>query len=203
MGYREYFYVVDKKVLNAIRRCKTKKELYDVFIKFGYEAHYDEKYDGKYYKVVSIKNSSGHGSTYFGEPLEIVGNLNFSQEFNEYTISICNNFECNDKVYDSKTIRYKTAYFNEIKDSKVYLTSVKQGGKEIDLPKDNHYFQLNDKQDVVVSLKGENLIDDVYYNVGVGYGYAREYLGSELESGITITHYTNIEDYFYLRCFFI
>jgi len=48
MGYREYLYVVDKKVVNAIRKCKTNKELYDLFIKLGYDADYDED-DNTYY----------------------------------------------------------------------------------------------------------------------------------------------------------
>jgi hypothetical protein len=47
MGYRQYFYEVDKSKIEGIRQCKTEEELYDFCIKNGIEC---EKYgDGDYY----------------------------------------------------------------------------------------------------------------------------------------------------------
>ena len=78
-------------------------------------------------------------------------------EFNEYTISLCNDFECSDKVYASKTIRYKTGYFNELQNSKIYLTNVKQGGNDIDYSLETQNFQLNDIQDLLIHQGREQI----------------------------------------------
>ena len=33
MGYRQYFYEVDKSIVDGIRKCKTEEELYDFIFK--------------------------------------------------------------------------------------------------------------------------------------------------------------------------
>ena len=46
MGYRQYFYEVDKSIVDGIRKCKTEEELYDFCIKNGIKCDKYE-YDGK------------------------------------------------------------------------------------------------------------------------------------------------------------
>lgn len=42
MGYRQYFKVVPKKTVNALKRCKTEEELYNKFVELGFKAERDE-----------------------------------------------------------------------------------------------------------------------------------------------------------------
>lgn len=46
MGYRQYFYEVDKSIIEEVRQCKTEEELYNVFVKNGIQCDKDE-YDGQ------------------------------------------------------------------------------------------------------------------------------------------------------------
>lgn len=46
MGYRQYFYEVDKSTVDGIRKCKTEEELYDFCIKNGIKCDKYE-FDGK------------------------------------------------------------------------------------------------------------------------------------------------------------
>ena len=46
MGYRQYFYEVDKSIVDGIRKCKTEEELYDFCIKNGIKCNKYE-FDGK------------------------------------------------------------------------------------------------------------------------------------------------------------
>lgn len=46
MGYRQYFFEIDKSKVDGIRQCKTEEELYNFFIKNGIECDKDE-YDDK------------------------------------------------------------------------------------------------------------------------------------------------------------
>ena len=46
MGYRQYFYEVDKSIVEGIRKCKTEEELYDFCIKNGIKCDKYE-YDGE------------------------------------------------------------------------------------------------------------------------------------------------------------
>lgn len=46
MGYRQYFYEVEKSLVDGIRQCKTEEELYNFCIKNGIECDEDE-YDGE------------------------------------------------------------------------------------------------------------------------------------------------------------
>ena len=46
MGYRQYFYEVDRSIVEGIRKCKTEEELYDFCIKNGIKCDKYE-YNGK------------------------------------------------------------------------------------------------------------------------------------------------------------
>ena len=46
MGYRQYFYEVDKSIVDGIRKCKTEEELYDFFFFFFIKSNKYE-YDGR------------------------------------------------------------------------------------------------------------------------------------------------------------
>ena len=46
MGYRQYFYEVDRSIVEGIRKCKTEEELYDFCIKNEIKCNKYE-YDGK------------------------------------------------------------------------------------------------------------------------------------------------------------
>ena len=47
MGYRQYFYGVDKTIVDEIRKCKTKEDLYNVFLKNNIECEKFDKEGGK------------------------------------------------------------------------------------------------------------------------------------------------------------
>ena len=115
-----------------------------------------------------------------------------NEEIQNIEIKVCDNYEC-DTIYTQETIKLKVSFYDEIKDSKVLISEVTQGGKTIEYF--NNSFDLNNKQDVTFKVKGQNLIDDAKYKVSTGsYEFENIYLGSELEKGVYITHYTNLNN---------
>ena len=139
-----------------------------------------------YIRVVD-ELGNGSGSGYYGDGNSLIINVGTSKEFHNFTIQLCNSLDCSDQIYDSKTINLKVTYFNEVKDSKIYFTNVKQGDTEIYLNEDN-YLILNDALNISLTVKGENLIDDALYTVSINnYSEKLEFLGSKLEEGIELT----------------
>ena len=123
----------------------------------------------------------------------------FDQEVMEVKVNLCNDWDCSDQVYDTKTLEIKLIYFDEIKDSKLYITDVKQGNGSIYM---NEYGQLvlNDKENATLIIKGENLIDDAVYSVhGVGSEDKINLLGSELEKGIETIYKTDQKRSIYVQ----
>ena len=55
MGYRQYFYEVDKSKVDGIRQCKTEEELYDFCVKNGIYCDKDEDDDETYYYMPVYK----------------------------------------------------------------------------------------------------------------------------------------------------
>ena len=53
MGYRQYFYEVDKSKIEGIRKCKTEEELYDFCIKNDIECD-KEEYNGKIHYYLPV-----------------------------------------------------------------------------------------------------------------------------------------------------
>lgn len=114
-----------------------------------------------------------------------------------YEIKICDEWECN-KQYASETINLKLTYFDDIKDSKIKISDIKQGNKDINAEDTDDYVKyiyLNNKQNISFKLTGENLIDNAEYKISGG-GIQNEliYKGSELEQGIDFNFYTNLEN---------
>ena len=107
----------------------------------------------------------------------------------EYTIKVCNNWKC-DKLYAVTKIKIKFSRYQEVENSKMYISNVMQGGKKIEMDED-WKFNINDKQDIKYTIRGENLIDDEIYYFRNG-PIEISYLGSELEEGADITYYINL-----------
>ena len=115
-----------------------------------------------------------------------------NEEIQNIEIKVCDNYECN-TIYAQETIKLKLSFYDEIKDSKVLISDVTQGGKKIEFSNDT--FDLNNEQDITFKVTGKNLIDDAKYRVSTGsYEFETIYLGSELEKGVYITHYTNLNN---------
>lgn len=155
------------------------------------------------YYYVSLKEEDGGGVGFLyndlnghEERLSFYNNNNYKTDgINTYTIKVCDEWECN-KLYTEKTINVKLTYYEEIKDSKVIISNLKQGDNSF--IEDENYgvknITLNNKQNITFKLTGENLIDDADYRIyGGGMQNESIYKGSELESGVDITYYTNLE----------
>lgn len=123
----------------------------------------------------------------------------FKKAIEKFTIDLCDNYEC-DNVYATKEITINFVNYDLVKDSVVYFDKVRQGGNVID---GGEYgsFTLNDKQDVIVDIKGEHLIPDIYYEIDNGtYSEGTKYLGSDLMDGIEYVFHPAKNKYFYLSC---
>ena len=157
----------------------------DVYLVDGYDSIYldytvlNDSGEDLYIRVV------GSGTGYYNENSLIALNVGTDKENYNFIVQLCNDQDCN-QIYDSKTINLKVTYFNEVKDSKIYFTNVKQGDAEIYLNEDN-YLILNDALDINLTVKGENLIDDAIYTVRISnYSEQLEFLGSKLEEGVEL-----------------
>ena len=123
---------------------------------------------------VKIESSTYGGSSFMynnttGVRKQIYFN-NFQYEEDDiftYDIKICDEWECN-KQYASETINFKLTYFDDVKDSKIIISDIKQGNNEIiaeDTDDYVKYIYLNNKQNISFKLTGENLIDDADYKL--------------------------------------
>lgn len=154
-----------------------------------------------YYVRFMEENGGGPGGVYNnlqGYRGQIYfNNLRYADdEIFTYEIKICDEWECN-KQYASETINLKLTYFDDIKDSKIKISDIKQGNKDINAKDtDDHVkrIYLNNKQNISFKLTGENLIDNAEYKISGG-AIQNEliYKGSELEQGIDFNFYTNLE----------
>lgn len=154
-----------------------------------------------YYVRFMDENGGGSGGMYnnlqgYREQIYF-NNLHYADdEIFTYEIKICDEWECN-KQYASETINLKLTYFDDIKDSKIKISDIKQGNKDINAKDtDDHVkrIYLNNKQNISFKLTGENLIDNAEYKIS-GDAIQNEliYKGSELEQGIDFNFYTNLE----------
>lgn len=155
--------------------------------------------DDYYVKIESTYGGSGFMYNNTTGVREQIYFNNFQYEEDDiftYDIKICDEWECN-KQYASETINFKLTYFDDVKDSKIIISDIKQGNNEIiaeDTDDYVKYIYLNNKQNISFKLTGENLIDDADYKVSGG-AIQNEliYKGSELEKGIDFNFYTNLE----------
>ena len=164
----------------------------DVYLVDGYDSIYldytvlNDNGERLFIRSIDAQGNGGYFEHYGNENSLIALNVGTDKENYNFTVQLCNDRNCNE-IYDSKTINLKVTYFNEVKDSKIYFTNVKQGDTEIYLNEDN-YLILNDALNISLTVKGENLIDDALYTVSINnYSEKLEFLGSKLEEGIELT----------------
>ena len=155
-----------------------------------------------YYVKFMDENGSGSGGMYnnlkgYRQQVYFNNLYHADDEIFTYEIKICDEWECK-KQYASEKINLKLTYFNDIKDSKIKISDIKQGNKVINAEgTDNYtkYIYLNNKQNISFKLTGENLIDNAEYKI-YGGTFQNEFIykGSELEQGIDFNFYTNLEN---------
>lgn len=143
-------------------------------------------------------NSMGFG---YSKDMRQTISLSPTDEIQDVDIKVCDNYEC-DTIYAQETLKLKLSFYDEMKDSKILISEVSQGNKEIEFS--NNSFNLNNEQDITFKLTGQNLIDDAKYKVSTGnceyegmyscMPIDNTYLGSELENGVYITHHTNLNN---------
>ena len=111
---------------------------------------------------ISIENSdNSYGRSNNELITEINPYIDYSEEVNEYTIKVCSDWSC-DTVYGETTFKVKFTRHEELANGKIYLTEARQGGEVVE-PNEYDGFVFNDVQDIVLKIKGENLIEDPYY----------------------------------------
>ena len=138
--------------------------------------------DYTYFVIISNgDNRSIYGNS---ENLSIEPYINYANEINEYTITLCyyDDYECEEPLA-SLPFKVKFLRYSELANTNIYVEKVMQGGKQVNPV--FGYMLLNDVEDITFSIKGENLIDDEYYAIYTNYE-TEHYTGSELENGIEL-----------------
>lgn len=87
MSYNYYFKIVKKEVINTLLSCKSERDVYDTFKKFGFNAEKDE-YDGKCHYSCPPYNILGDelkfGGECYSEELYKIGTELFTGKLAEY-----------------------------------------------------------------------------------------------------------------------
>ena len=148
----------------------------DVYIASGYE---DIKV---YYTLNGYNSGSSYGSspyiklenetwgcdsTYYYSGAFSTCRLNFMQETENYTLKICDDYQC-DTSYDTREFSIKYSKYEDIQDDKIYFTNLSQGGEDLVLDDDSNYFTLNKKQNAIFSITGDNLDENANYYIMCG-----------------------------------
>ena len=118
--------------------------------------------DNKYYLSTQLVGGGGGAGIYSGQTVEMI-TIPYNKEINTYNISICSDWNC-ENVLTTDSTEIKLSYYEEIKDSALYVTKITQGEKEIKRD-ENGQFIVNDKEDIYFTVKGINLFDDVEYTL--------------------------------------
>ena len=165
-----------------------------VYLVDGYDSvylDYNILNDNGEYLYLRITSDDGIFNTSAMSPNFPAIRFDLSQEIMDLTVSLCSDWNCSDQVYDTKTFKIKLTYFNEIKNSKIYITDIKQENDNVYMDEYGRLI-LSDKEDASLIIKGENLIDDAVYSIhGVGSEDKVDLLGSELEEGIETFYKTD------------
>ena len=162
---------------------------------FDYEVSNAET--GNLYIIALKDGYSSSSSTYApGRKVSITPDSN--KDVVEYALLVCSDWNCN-KIYGGKTVQIKLSRFNELQGGKITLSNYRQGGSVIEMD-DSWTFRFNNKQNITVHIKGENLVADANYRVHIGdYSSEKTYLGSELEQGIDyVVSNSGNNNYFYV-----
>ena len=146
-----------------------------------------------YYVQINSENNadSGYASMY-RQKQEIY--INRDKEIQKFEIKIFDTGDCQN-LLATKTFNIKLDYFNEIKDSYILISNIKQGGVDLigeEIEPGYRKVVLNNKQNIEFKITGINLIDDADYSVSAANNYMI-YKGSELEEGINLVNYINVE----------
>lgn len=98
MGYRQYFYEVDKSKVDGIRQCKTEEELYKFCVKNGIECDKDE-YDGEieYYmplyklgkEIFNFGKYYENGSEIYNHGDSLFTSNELNERYEDYGCIIC------------------------------------------------------------------------------------------------------------------
>ena len=193
--------------INGVKQGDKYLEQEDgVYLVDGYDSIYldytvlNDNGERLFIRSIDAQGNGGYFEHYGNENSLIALNVGTDKENYNFTVQLCNDRNCNE-IYDSKTINLKVTYFNEVKDSKIYFTNVKQGDKDI-LISESNQLMINNKENISLTLKGENLIDDALYRVeNATYDERLEFLGSELEKGVNVTYKMNGKTYFRLSAY--
>lgn len=97
MGYRQYFYEIDKTIVDEIRKCKTKEDLYNVFLKNNIECEKRDKEDGKIHYHCPLYNLNK-------EIFEFGKGYENSEEIYKHGDSLFTSVELNEKYEDERPI---------------------------------------------------------------------------------------------------
>lgn len=147
MGYREYFCIVNKTLVDELRQCKTKKDVYEVFIKYGFEADCIKTTDYNYNcPIYNIKGRMFEFGKGYENSIEIkkMGTLLFTseelqKEYDSYNVYFggVDFLECAIKWQENYLINYYENLVNNTYSSKIEELIYKQYDE-----KEAHYQRL-------------------------------------------------------------
>lgn len=167
-------------------------------IKIFYEL--ENKDPNKNYYLSFSSNGNGYGTNYReGEALDI---RNPEFRYTHYTLKICDNFSC-EVVYATKDIYFEYAQYESVNNSLAYVQSLSQAGEQINFDINNNQLNVNNIEDITVSVKAENLEANVTYSIkpGLGGSFEEKVLGSELMAGYNFTYSPLKEELHYFNLY--
>jgi len=118
---------------------------------------------------------------YYGE-----SEVTIPTHYEEYSLKVCDTLDCQTE-YDKIDIKFNNQLYELNNEIDIAVEEVKQGNRTVILNSSNRY-QLNNYEDIEISLKSKNLEDDGLYCINVNDDdqcYFQK-TGSELNTGITI-----------------
>lgn len=192
--------------INSVLAAEETLEFKIISVKDGYSQVELELEDGKYvidkYKNITIRyelenanqnkqylifktingNTSFEGY-YYGET-----EITIPPHYEEYSLKVCDNFNCQTE-YDKIDIRFDNKLYELNNEIDLVIEEVKQGNKVVTANGSNKY-QLNNYEDIEISLKSKNLETSGIYCVDVNDDYNGQCYfqktGNELNNGITL-----------------
>lgn len=149
----------------------------------------------KSYDVETIRFDGGGSGSFSGLTSDYTGDdwgaqLDINKEISEITYNLYGGEEENKELIGTHKLTFKFTKFNEynLANSNLYITEIKQGGKVIKQNEENYnIYEFNKVQDITISLKGENFVEDKTYPLYTDFSNSVEYTGKELNDGIDIT----------------
>lgn len=148
----------------------------------------------KTYDVETLHSTGGGSGSFSGLTSDYTSDdygvkLDINNEISEITYNLYGGEEENKELIGTHKLKFKFTQFNEynLANSNLYITEIKQGGNVIKENEENYNrYEFNKIQDITISLKGENFIDDKIYPLYTDSFNSVEYTGKELNDGIVI-----------------